>query len=305
MYLAKEVYNLRPLAVTFDNGWSSDIALKNIKKMTDKLNIDLETYVVDYEVMKDVLRAYMYAGLPWIDIPTDLALRTTLYRKARREKIKYILVGNDFRTEGTQPNEWSHGDFLQLKHIHSKFGRRNIKSYPIMGPFEILYNTFISKIKIIRPFYYLEYQKKSAQKFLIENYGWEYYGGHHHENIFTKFVMSYWLKNKFNIDKRIITLSAQILSGEITREEGLKIISQPAYNSNEIDQDITYVIKKLDLSDNLFKEIWNSPNKSIYDYNSTLSLIKKYKIIILPLLNIINGGKKPMFITHLEERKLL
>jgi hypothetical protein len=117
--------------------------------------------------------------------------------------------------------------------------------------------------------------------------------------------MSYWLKNKFNIDKRIITLSAQILSGEITREEGLKIISQPAYNSNEIDQDITYVIKKLDLSDNLFKEIWNSPNKSIYDYNSTLSLIKKYKIIILPLLNIINGGKKPMFITHLEERKLL
>ena len=28
---------------TFDNGWSSEIAVKNIKKVTNALDIDLET----------------------------------------------------------------------------------------------------------------------------------------------------------------------------------------------------------------------------------------------------------------------
>ena len=98
---------MNPLAVNFDNGWSSDIALKNIKKVTQKLDIDLETYVVDYEEMKDVLKSYMKASLPWIDFPTDHAIKSILYKIARREKIKYILIGQDFRSEGTQPREWT------------------------------------------------------------------------------------------------------------------------------------------------------------------------------------------------------
>ncbi len=48
LHLAKE-YDLRVLAVNLDNGWSSDIAVSNIKKMTQKLGIDLETYVIEYE----------------------------------------------------------------------------------------------------------------------------------------------------------------------------------------------------------------------------------------------------------------
>jgi len=55
LHLAKEI-GLRPLAVNLDNGWNSDIAVKNIKKMTATLQIDLETYVVDYEEIKDLFR---------------------------------------------------------------------------------------------------------------------------------------------------------------------------------------------------------------------------------------------------------
>ncbi|MBU0764995.1 MAG: adenine nucleotide alpha hydrolase, partial [Bacteroidetes bacterium] len=75
LHLARAEYGLRPLAVNLDNGWNSDISVKNIKKVTSKLNIDLETYVIDYEEMKDILRSYMKASLPWIDSPTDMAIK--------------------------------------------------------------------------------------------------------------------------------------------------------------------------------------------------------------------------------------
>ena len=48
MHIAKS-YGLRPLAINLDNGWSSEIAVSNIKKLTNALNIDLETYVIDYD----------------------------------------------------------------------------------------------------------------------------------------------------------------------------------------------------------------------------------------------------------------
>lgn len=113
LHIAKQL-GLRPLAVTLDNGWASDISVKNIKKITQALNIDLETYVIDYEEIKDILKSYIKAGLPWIDFPTDHAIKSILYRTAKRENIKHILIGHDFRSEGTQPNEWTYGDSRQL-----------------------------------------------------------------------------------------------------------------------------------------------------------------------------------------------
>ena len=50
-YLAME-NNLRPLIVHFDNGWNSEIAVTNIKNATEKLDIDLETFVIDWEEFK-------------------------------------------------------------------------------------------------------------------------------------------------------------------------------------------------------------------------------------------------------------
>lgn len=287
LYLAKEVYGLRPLAVNLDNGWNSDIAVKNIFKMTDALNIDLETYVVDYEEMKDLLRSYMIAGLPWIDIPTDMAIKSILYRIAAREGVKLILRGNDFRSEGSQPNEWTYGDGKQIKAVHKKFGKVKLKTYPNYTIFNTLINGVFRGIKSVYPFYYLDYTKNEAMDFLEKNYGWEYYGGHHHENHFTKFAISYWLYEKFGIDKRLITLSAQILSGELSREEAMKELEEKPYDEKTIDNTITFVRKKLDLTEEEYQIIWEQPNKTYFDYPSNSYLFEKAIKWTTPLLKLI------------------
>jgi N-acetyl sugar amidotransferase len=287
LYIAKEVYGLNPLAVNLDNGWNSDIAVKNIYKVTKSLNIDLETYVIDYEEIKDLLRSYMIAGLPWVDIPTDMAIKSILYRIAAKEGVKYVLRGNDFRSEGSQPFEWTYGDGRQINAVHKKFGRVKLKSFPNYTIVNTLVNGVFRGIKSVYPYYYLEYKKNEAMEFLKEKFDWEYYGGHHHENHFTKFVMSYWLYEKFGIDKRLITLSAQILSGEISREQGLKDIEKKPYNPNEIGETINFVAKKLDLTKEEFDEIWNSKNLTYKDYPSNAVVIEKMTKWLKPFLKLL------------------
>ena len=301
MHLAKNEYGLKPLAVNLDNGWNSDTAVKNIKKVTNALSIDLETYVIDYEEIKDLLRAYMQASLPWIDIPTDIAIKAVLYKVASREGIKYILRGNDFRSEGTQPREWTYGDGRQLLYIHKKYGSVKLKTFPNYTIFKLIYYGYVKGIKSIYPFYYLDYSKKHVQEILKEKYGWEYYGGHHHENLFTKYAISYWLLKKFNIDKRKITYSAQILSGEISRLEALKMIGQPPYDINLMEKDKNYVLKKLDLTFDEFKTFYEKQNKSFEDYPSYFPMIKKFVKFSKPIMGLF-FPHIPMVFFQLEMR---
>lgn len=268
---------LRVLAVNFDNGWHSEIAVSNIKKCLDKLGVDLITYVVDYDEMKDLLLSYMKAGIPWADTPTDLALLATLYKAAAQNKVKTIFVGNNFRTEGKQPNSWTHGDTRQLRYIQKKFGTQKIKSFPMLSPFKLLYFGIAKRIKMVRPFNYLVYSKKAARELLEHEYGWKDYGGHHHESTFTKFAIAYWLPKKFGIEKRKVTFSAQIRCGLMDREEALSLLTKPPYDPALMEEDKNYVIKKLGINTEEFDRIWNSPNKSIFDYPSYLQLYYRYQ----------------------------
>ncbi|HOV83193.1 MAG TPA: N-acetyl sugar amidotransferase [Paludibacteraceae bacterium] len=284
LHLASQ-WGLRVLAVNLDNGFNSDIAVKNIRRMTEQLKIDLETYVIDYNEVRDLIICYMQASLPWIDTPTDLAIKSVLYKIANREGIKYILRGNDFRSEGSQPKDWTYGDGKQLKALHHRYGKVKLKTFPNYTIGHLLYYGFIKKINNLYPYYYIDYNKNKAQQFLKEHYGWEYYGGHHFENIFTRFAMSYWLYEKFGIDKRKITLSAQVMSGEISREKAIAEINSLPYNPDEKDEMINYLCKKLDIFENDFTTWFEQPNKNYRDYPSYDNLFSKYHSIYSWFIN--------------------
>jgi N-acetyl sugar amidotransferase len=275
LHIAHE-YGLRVLAVNLDNGWSSDIAVKNIKAVTSALNYDLETYVIDYEKVKVVLKSYIMARLAWVDAPTDDAIKSVLYKAASREGLKYALNGGDFRSEGKQPLAWTYSDSKQLKYIVRKIGKEKLSPFPTLTLINLLFFGFVKRIKAVRPLYFLPYEKKAAKKLLQEKYGWLDYAGHHQENIFTKFIISYWLPVKFGIDKRIISYSAQVLSGELSRDEALQLLSRPAYLTEIIGEDISYVLKKLNLSRSDFDSAFYGDNKYYYDYPSFFPLILKF-----------------------------
>lgn len=287
--------SLRVLAVHFDNGWNSPIAVQNIKKSVNKFGFDLETYVIDWEEYRDILVSFLRASFPWADAPTDLAIDATLYRIAEREGIKYILNGSNFRTEGKMPREWTYMDQRILKYIQKTYGSKKLTSFPRLSLLDFFRVSFLNGIQLVRPLNFIEYHKSKAQNLLESELGWEYYGGHHYENIYTRFVYSYLLPEKFKIDKRIITLSALVRAKEITRDEALKQYAAPPYPLNKVEEDVEYVIKKLGLSEQEFSEVMRQPAKNFTDFPSYFPLISTLAPLMRSFFQLVLSWTPPMF----------
>lgn len=268
-YLVKKL-GLRPLAVHLDNGWNSELSVKNIENILNKLNIDLYTYVIDWEEFKDLQISFLKASTPDAEIPTDHAIFALLYKIANQNNIKYIIGGNNFNTESILPLSWSmgHNDWKYIKYIHKKFGTKKLKTYPKRTLFNDFYYRWIKKINYIRILDYIEYIKEDALKIIEKELEWKNYGGKHHESIYTKFFQAYILPVKFGFDKRRGHLSTLICSNQITREKALEIINQELYNELDLKRDIEYVSGKLGFTNKEFEEIMKLSVRKFWDYPS-------------------------------------
>lgn len=264
---------LRPLAVHFDNGWNSDLAVQNIKNVCQKLNVDLYTHVADWEEYKDLQRSFLSSSTPDAEVPTDWVIFSVLFREAAREGVKYIIHGHSFRTEGTTPLTWTYMDGKYVNYIHKKFGKLKIKSFPVMSMIDYLYYTFIRRIRQVRMLYYLPYNEEEILEKLTKEVGWQSYGGKHHESKYTGFFQSFILTRKFNIDKRKLHYSALLRNGQMTREEALAKVQKDPYDGGK--ETLDYCLKKLDYTHDEFETIMNEKPKLFLDYKSYYSLVRK------------------------------
>jgi N-acetyl sugar amidotransferase len=264
LHLAKNVYGLRVLAAHFDNTFNSKIAVENIEVMVKKLDIDLYTHVVDNLEYQGIMRSFFKASVPEIDAPTDLGFATMLYMVCSKYSVKHIWEGHSFRTEGITPPGWVYMDAKYITSIHKIFGdNKPIKTLPLMYLHKWLYWMVFKKIKKFRPIYYLDYNKEKIKKFLADEYGWQWYGGHHMENRTAYFANNYFLPKKFGIDLRMCEFSGLIRSGQKNKEDALVEISIPKPIDKNIEDEIRI---RCGFSEQEWAVIWTSPKKHYTDY---------------------------------------
>lgn len=277
-YQVKEL-GLRPLAVHLDNGWDSELAVKNIENTLTKLGIELYTHVIDWTEFRDIQLSFLKASTPDAEIPSDHAINALMYQTAKRLGVKYMIFGENYRTESHLPAAWSRGhlDWKYIKSVHKQFGSVPIKTFPHLN-FKIQLHGYgeFQKVDILN---YLDYVKKDAMQVIQRDLGWKYYGGKHYESIYTRFYQGYILPQKFGYDKRKSHLSSLICSGETTRAEALQELENETYPADLQEQDREYVIKKLGLTEESFEAIMNLPKKTFWDYDSyaRLTQTKMYK----------------------------
>lgn len=285
---------LRPLAVHLDNGWNSELSVKNIENIVKKLDIDLFTYVIDWEEYRDLQMAFLKASTPDSEIITDHAIVSILHTVANREKIKYILPATNMSTESILPRSWSHGhsDWKYINSIHKMFGKVPLKTYPHRSMTRIALDKLISKIQYISFLDYLDYIKEDAMRILTDELGWRYYGGKHYESVYTRFFQGYILPTKFGFDKRKAHLSSLIISNQITRDDALKELENNVYPSKELlEDDMELFINKFCLSQKEFKKIMKTPPKTFWDYPSYENTIS-WNLIIMNGYRIYLAKKK-------------
>jgi N-acetyl sugar amidotransferase len=267
-YAARKLLGLRPLAVHLDNGWDSELAVKNIQHVLDKLGIELYTEVLDWDEFRDLQLAFLRASTPDSEIPTDHAILAVLYKQARRHGVPYLLAGFNVRTESHLPPSWSRGhfDWRYIRAVQKQFGTRPLTTFPHLTMVDLVRD--LRSVKRIDILNYFDYRKDEALRVLEQELGWQYYGGKHYESIYTRFYQGYILPRKFGFDKRKMHLSSLICSGEITREQALAELAKPPYPEDLQASDREYVIKKLGISERDFDAIMAAPPKRFEDYPS-------------------------------------
>ena len=292
-YLVKRL-GLRPLAVHLDNGWNSELAVKNVENIITKLNFDLYTLVVNWEEFKDIQLAYLRASVVDIEVVSDHAIFATMYKLAREKNIGYIISGTNIVTEYIMPPGWLYSkmDFANLRDIHSQYGKVKLKTYPTFDFKKYLYYSALLRLTPISILNYVPYNKQEVKELIKKELDWRDYGGKHYESIFTKFYQAYILPEKFRIDKRKAHLSTLICSGQLTKEEALRELEQPLYPPAELAADKEYVLKKLGLSEGEFTAIMKMPVRRHQEFKTDARLKDSYMNLLVKTAPVRNKIKK-------------
>ncbi len=281
LYKAVKDWSLSPLAVHFNDGFDNPVAGENMLNACKKLGVDLRTITSDWREAKDLKITFLKASVPELNLGTDIGIASSLYGVAHKEKIKTILIGQSFRTEGTKPISWSYFDGDYLRNVQEKLGEVKLSEWEPNNPGfnlglkELFYYTVIKRIKTYTPFYYTDYVREEAEEILKKELDWKYPGAHYFDDLYHSLI-KYVTRKKFNFDLNLNSDAALVRSGQMSRKKALK----RAHSVYKIEDPkvIDLCIKRLGITKKEFEEYMKIPPKRFYDYKTNYPYLKKLKL---------------------------
>lgn len=282
LYLLKNL-GLRPLAVYFNDGFSNPVAGENMAQATKILDVDMRTITSDWRESKDIRISFLKASTPDFGMLTDLGIAAALYGVATKEKIRFVMIGQSFRTEGVCPLEWLYLEGKYLKQVHRLFGTVPLRPWKPedpgfnLGLKEFCYYSFVKRIKTILPLYYIDYNRKEVDQIISSELGWVNTGAHYYDDLYQSLI-TYILRLKFGIDRRLFNYAALVRSGQMSRVEAIDRMSE--VYSIEDPKVIQLCIKRLGMTSEEFDEIMALEPKTFRDYPTNYKFLIKIKYLI-------------------------
>ena len=271
---------VRTLLVHMDNGWDTAGAVRNIHSVAASTGFDYESYVLDWAEFREIQLGFLKASVVEVETPTDVAIAGAIHRIASRHGVRTLISASNEASEGILPKSWHYDakDKTYLRGIHQRFGAGKIRHLPTFGVATQLRSRLVARIGTVYLLNYIDYDRATALARLKADLAWQDYGGKHHESLFTKFVQSYLLPVKFDLDYRKATFSSLICAGRMTREAALEQLSEPPYDPEEVALEKDYVARKLGIARAELDEIIARSGRYYWDYpNSDKWLNRAYR----------------------------
>lgn len=232
---------LRPLCFSVDTGYNKPEADENIMRLVEGLKVPFYRQTIDLNEFHRLQAAFMHAGVPNIEIPTDHVLMAASYKLAADYGIRVILSGGNVATESIMPPSWGYNarDLTHIKAIYRRFMHQELKNIPTCGIWEWNYYRWIRRIKTVYLLDFVGYHREKSEKELEKLYGFKSTGDKHEENYFTWWFQNYYLLKRFGFDKRKAHYSSRIKSGQMTRAEALQRLAEsPIYPEMGFEQKV-------------------------------------------------------------------
>ena len=256
LHLAVKEWGLRPFVFHIDAGWNLPVAEKNIRRITKKLGVKLHVKKMDWDEMREMQLAWFRTGLEMLDAPQDHAFIALIDEYSKKLGVKYILNGYNICTEiVADPASWEKGagptgDGTYIKDVVKKYCSIPIRNYTYTSGLKHKFiNPYIKGVKTIKPLNLVDFTKESMIETLIDEYDYVPYGQKHFEDLITKFLEGWWQPTRFGHDIRRAQLSSLVVTGQMTRDEALKILEQPPLTEEESALLFSEVAKRLNISE--------------------------------------------------------
>ena len=253
LYLAVKVYNLKVLTMTYDNGFVSQIAIDNMARAIEKMNVKHVVCKADEDVLR---RIYKHMLLRSGDIcgACGIAIKASMFKVASDYKIPMILLGtspleeDSFLPDTTQ-------DVGRFKYILKESGgvsKKEVNSfliYPGMNYFKLSTGKRTGKYaKEVRPLFYIDNPSdKEMGEIITRELGWQDDTTHEYSKHFDCIVepfTNYVRHHIYGYERRVCQYSTMIRRSEITREKALAM-----YKSDSIAEKPANYRQILDLLD--------------------------------------------------------
>lgn len=223
---------LRPLCYSIDNGYNDPKADENIMRLVEGLKVPFFRYTIDLKRFKELQGAFIQAGLPNLEIPTDHILMASSYEMAAKYNIKWIISGGNVATESIMPPSWGYNarDLTHIKDVYKWATGKKLTGLPLCGIWKWNYYRWIKGIKTFYLLDYTDYNLGKSKEMLKKEFGWQNYYEKHCESLFTWWFQYFYLFEKFGIDKRKPHYASLINSGQMTRKEAFeKLAGRPEH----------------------------------------------------------------------------
>lgn len=266
LHLAVKEWGLRPFVFHIDAGWNLPVAEENIKRLTNKLGVELHVEKMNWTEMREMQLAWFRTGLEMLDAPQDHAFIALIDKYSRELGIKYILNGYNIATEIiADPKSWEKGsgptgDGTFMKDVIRKHCNISIKDYTFTNGFKHkFWIPYVLGVKTIKPLNLVPVTRQKMIDVLSKEYGYVPYGQKHFEDLLTKFLEGWWAPTRFGHDIRRAQLSSLVVTGQMTREEALAILEKPPVTEEEGRELFAEVAKKLEISEKELMEFHDMP----------------------------------------------
>lgn len=271
LYVCKVKFKMRLLAVNFDNGFTSLQAIRNLKSITSKLDVDFISYKPNIGILKKLYRTFLLKTGDFCP-PCSRGVTTLTYRIARHEKIPLIVLGYNPITDMNPREIETIDQKLLLSVTEGTISRKELQDFVFFQPSRI----FVKRINLPE---YVRWDEQKIVQTLNEVVDIEGgFDGEMHFDCVMSPVADYLRKKKWGFGKKVQKYSALIRDGQITRALALEKL-KTATNDGE-PPELKHFMEILDITAEDIARVRQLSHLDYKSYNvNFLKLLQKFNII--------------------------
>lgn len=261
LHLAVNVYKLKVLTMTFDNGFVSQVAHDNMEKAINITGVKHIVCKPDTEALRKIYRNMLLLSGDFCGA-CGIPIKASMFKIARDYRIPIILLGtspleeDSFLPDTTQ-------DIERFKYIMKEAGNltkkeiRDFLIYPNLNYFKLsVYKRLGIFPKEVCPLFYIPNPSdKEMGEIISKELGWMEEGAReytkHFDCIAEQFT-NYVRHNIYGYERRICQYSTMVRRGEITREKAEALYHADHVGSKPGNYD--EILSYLNITDDEMKE---------------------------------------------------